>query len=605
MSLPIKHEVPKDQCNVCGIEQLVDVLQEHRETYQIASVFRCSVCEGDYPSKETMWNHQEQHSITGLSGGLKYKVFEVHCAMYKCLLCADQRVYQGNLYWQHIHDSHEGCNECFRSKRLHTHELTNSKIGHTSNSSSDSKEHLNSYIKCECPICDEPLGNRNHLSKHIETNHGMFMCNVCIMVFSSGAELHGHDCSAQSKMDNSQHESKAGSRDGNHVDEYNDKPEIIDQAEFKQTEQVSIKMEISVEDTKLQSPNDDNTAEHNSTDSNYGKHDIVDNKTSLKTTSRLLSIQKESLQNQTLITPMDSHDPRQFDDDCGGYNDKLQKKRSIIKKCPICGLKFPSDTRMRYHKLISHTDPRYKCPKCPKTFHAKHVLDRHETTHLEQQNLTCTVCLETYRNELRLKRHKNSAHSVPCDLCELKFTSRTKMERHKRKQHKDRLPVDKWRRVKIPGQAPKIPVWTADQLQEAITSVVTQRCGISQASAQYKVPTGTLYDNILGKVNRMGVLEEVVLSPEEEAMVLNFACNMSLTTHSKRTKRSLSSILDFVSQFKCFQENGDRFKFGGIPGYQWWWAFCRKHSIDKPRSKSDGRKIAKLNERTKDGNELI
>ncbi|XP_065092205.1 zinc finger and BTB domain-containing protein 9-like [Ochlerotatus camptorhynchus] len=129
------------------------------------------------------------------------------------------------------------------------------------------------------------------------------------------------------------------------------------------------------------------------------------------------------------------------------------------------------------------------------------------------------------------------------------------------------------------SKSSKAPAWNWNQLQEAITAVVTQRLRFTQASAQYNIPKGTLYDNILGKAHRMAVLQELALNPDEEAAVLNFCCDTATSPYNKRTKRSLSSILEFVSHFQSYREKGDRFKFGGKPGFRWWWAFCRKHSI--------------------------
>lgn len=129
------------------------------------------------------------------------------------------------------------------------------------------------------------------------------------------------------------------------------------------------------------------------------------------------------------------------------------------------------------------------------------------------------------------------------------------------------------------SKAQKAPAWSSNQLQEAIAAVVTQRLRFTQASAQYNIPKGTLYDNILGKAHRMAVLQELALSPEEEAAVLNFCCDTATSPYNKRTKRSLSSILEFISHFQSFRDKGDQFKFGGKPGFRWWWAFCRKHSI--------------------------
>lgn len=125
----------------------------------------------------------------------------------------------------------------------------------------------------------------------------------------------------------------------------------------------------------------------------------------------------------------------------------------------------------------------------------------------------------------------------------------------------------------------KAPAWNWNQLQEAIVAVVTQRLRFTQASARYNIPKGTLYDNILGKAHRMAVLNELALSPTEEAAVLEFCCDTSNSPYNKRTKKSLRSILQFLSRFESFRAKGDRFKFGGKNGFRWWWAFCRKHSI--------------------------
>lgn len=125
----------------------------------------------------------------------------------------------------------------------------------------------------------------------------------------------------------------------------------------------------------------------------------------------------------------------------------------------------------------------------------------------------------------------------------------------------------------------KAPTWNWTQLQEAINAVVTQRLRFTQASAQYSIPKGTLYDNILGKSHRMAVLQDLALNPAEEAAVLDFCCDTSISPYNKRTKKSLQSILQFLARFDAFRAKEDKFRFGGKGGFRWWWAFCRKHSI--------------------------
>ena len=59
----------------------------------------------------------------------------------------------------------------------------------------------------------------------------------------------------------------------------------------------------------------------------------------------------------------------------------------------------------------------------------------------------------------------------------------------------------------------KVPSWSQAQLKEAITCILTQQLRFTQASTKFKIPKGTLYDNILGKTKRSRMLEEVGLNP--------------------------------------------------------------------------------------------
>lgn len=114
-------------------------------------------------------------------------------------------------------------------------------------------------------------------------------------------------------------------------------------------------------------------------------------------------------------------------------------------------------------------------------------------------------------------------------------------------------------------------------MKEAINAVVTQKMRFTQASAKYGIPKGTLYDNILGKSKRMAVLEEAGLNSTEEAAVLEFCCDVSISPYNRRTKKSLSIILNYVEELRRIRD--PEFMFTGLSGFRWWWAFCKKHSI--------------------------
>lgn len=126
----------------------------------------------------------------------------------------------------------------------------------------------------------------------------------------------------------------------------------------------------------------------------------------------------------------------------------------------------------------------------------------------------------------------------------------------------------------------KAPTWSQPQLREAIHSVITQKLRFTQASSRYNIPKGTLYDNILGKANRMLVLEESGLDTTAEKAVLEFCCDVSVSPYNRRTKKPLATILEFVQQLSNALSGGKcKVKFSGKFGFRWWWAFCKKYSI--------------------------
>ena len=99
------------------------------------------------------------------------------------------------------------------------------------------------------------------------------------------------------------------------------------------------------------------------------------------------------------------------------------------------------------------------------------------------------------------------------------------------------------------SKASKLPSWSQDQLQEAITSVITQRMRFTQASSRFNIPKGTLYDNILGKSRRMKALEEVGLTSSEELAVLEYCCEISTMPYNRRTSRSLKENKQVYSSY--------------------------------------------------------
>lgn len=124
----------------------------------------------------------------------------------------------------------------------------------------------------------------------------------------------------------------------------------------------------------------------------------------------------------------------------------------------------------------------------------------------------------------------------------------------------------------------KVPRWTESQLQEAVQAVVTQKMRFTQAATHFAIPKGTLYDNILGKSNRMAILDESGITEDEERAILNFCCEINVSPYNRRTNKSLKEVLAYVEKLRRIRD--PTFAFGTVlKGYRWWWAFCKKNSI--------------------------
>lgn len=116
-----------------------------------------------------------------------------------------------------------------------------------------------------------------------------------------------------------------------------------------------------------------------------------------------------------------------------------------------------------------------------------------------------------------------------------------------------------------------------DQLNEAIDSVISQKLRFTQASCKYNIPKGTLYDNILGKSNRMEVLSRSGLNDGDDIVILDFCCDHSHSPYNRRTRKSLPQIMDFV--YRLDNCNHHAFDSSKKFAFRWWWAFCKKYSI--------------------------
>lgn len=114
----------KIECDICLEQYQENKKKQHRKVCKPRVIFRCSLCDEDYLTQESLGTHLIDHQVP-------YEKRELYCQetrltykQFRCVLCNDQRSFRETYYWQHIHEDHDGyylkclkCGESFRSKK--------------------------------------------------------------------------------------------------------------------------------------------------------------------------------------------------------------------------------------------------------------------------------------------------------------------------------------------------------------------------------------------------------------------------------------------------------------------------------------------------------
>ncbi|XP_062559695.1 putative zinc finger protein 840 [Armigeres subalbatus] len=248
-------------------------------------------------------------------------------------------------------------------------------------------------------------------------------------------------------------------------------------------------------------------------------------------------------------------------------------------KCSKCMIIFHIKGNVKLHKKFAHkyasVDPKtivytkYECSLCPETFRFKHLLSRHEIAHRTKPK-SLQYDSES-PDETDSETSKSDAEVSSADIADQLSCQTTGQESD---------PLKTSQKRKYLGGLP------LSNLENAITEIVTDVISFGMASVQYDIPKATLYDNILGKKKRMERLHEIPLSPKEVEELLKFSCKNPKYSKIRHLRQPLNAVRDFMTRFPVFREKAEEFKFGDIPFYRWWWAFCRTHGIDLWREKA-------------------
>ena len=114
--------------------------------------------------------------------------------------------------------------------------------------------------------------------------------------------------------------------------------------------------------------------------------------------------------------------------------------------------------------------------------------------------------------------------------------------------------------------------WTNEQLEAAMKDVKSKQLSASAAARKYGIPPSTLRDHLSGKSTKRYGGPPIILTAKEEKEIER-VCQVMHELGFPLTKDFVSVALREYLDATC---RAEKFK-DGIPGYDWWWGFLKRH----------------------------
>ncbi|XP_062564831.1 zinc finger protein 275-like isoform X2 [Armigeres subalbatus] len=183
-----EHDGFTHSCGICmeGYER--GKKQEHEKMCLGRLIFECVVCNERYVSKDGLEKHLDCHQTAAdrespSEFNRELRSFE---KIYTCTLCEDDKSYQENLYWNHIHEAHDGrhlqCPDCGKTFRNRKHLLVHAGLQcKVSTKALRNAAKVNKPEPSKCTECSKSFRTRTLLLSHIAKLHKVksVVCHLC------------------------------------------------------------------------------------------------------------------------------------------------------------------------------------------------------------------------------------------------------------------------------------------------------------------------------------------------------------------------------------------------------------------------------------------
>ncbi|XP_065088630.1 zinc finger protein 91-like isoform X1 [Ochlerotatus camptorhynchus] len=462
---PLDIQAKMVECGICSEDYKEGDLELHREMCVVRLMFRCSLCDGDYVSKEGLWNHLDLHEIADESKELHHQEIKAKHKLHQCVLCNDQRAYSESPYWKHIHDIHDGfflrcsdCGENFRSESLQndhalsqcmarkqtedgqvpievenmTSDAGHSKLKQKKKSSNENKvPSMRLRVRPSHKSSDELILNDRSdptvVAKISSSEASCTKCSHCGIEESSAVTLTHHILNHHETVacDFCGHNFSSLSQAQHHMTTLHKKSTLkCPHCSMQYTWRVSFQRHVfECEKKKLLCEgcgaifkDKDAIRRHKKNCCRAYKWCKEQEQTSLPLVKSGLSQTKCGYCNEDFSSP-------------GHLIRHLQIVHKLT-KCDICGLTILGISVIKNHKIKFHTEPKYECPTCGTKFSRKKKYDAHCLL-CKQGMYSCKLCGHMFRRLGSLKRHDKQFHPDESSL-ENRRSGQVQVQRNKR-----------------------------------------------------------------------------------------------------------------------------------------------------------------------------
>ncbi|XP_065088619.1 zinc finger protein 761-like isoform X3 [Ochlerotatus camptorhynchus] len=478
------------ECGICLEEYQEGNLELHREICVLRLMFRCSLCHGDYVSKEGLWNHLDLHEIADESKELHYQEIKAKHKLHQCVLCNDQRAYSESPYWNHVHDVHDGfflrcsdCGENFRSETLQNdHAFSHCKgrdqtekdqvpiedENRSEQSSNTNKEfncrliehsrvNLNTANDTDNNIIDKKPELPTIDSAKSKDLLSRLACDICGITFSSKGLLLRHKRAKYTCM-NGKHQTCPHCRRIFQPKEYQAHYALCEKQNFscglcpmKFQTSASFARHMRNGHRRKGVLNDEKQDQHQRKNFVVKTINPADKSTthfssdSSSSSNVVEGTAEKDIADNSGELLVENPSSRSSDTLSGTKCFRCDKECATARNlrhhivhchqpttCSICGIIFEGSYRARHHKIKKHTKPKYECASCLKKFHFL----RNYKGHLNicdpiQSDFSSDVILKDSSDPSEAAENPSSeASCTKCSHCGIKVSSAVTLTHH-------------------------------------------------------------------------------------------------------------------------------------------------------------------------------